>query len=91
MEIILKPQEESTNAKFNGQLVMTRNFIDTFGNKAHIIALQSVIKIQKERVSEGADYFQVCEYDGKTFWVIDDENYEDIENNVVAVLMPEDY
>jgi hypothetical protein len=45
MKIILKPQEESTNAKFNGQLVMTRNFIDTFGNNAHIIALQSVIKI----------------------------------------------
>ena len=91
MEIILKPQEESTDAKFNGQLVMTRNFIDTFGNKAYLLAMQSVIKIRKERVPTGADYFQVCECDGKTFWVIDDENYGDIENNVVTVLMPEDY
>jgi putative heme iron utilization protein len=56
MEIILKPQEESTNSKFNGQLVATRNFINTFGNKAYLVALKSVLLIKKERVPSGADY-----------------------------------
>ena len=84
MQILLKPQESSTDSKFDGHIVMTRNFINIFGNKAFMIALQSVIKIQEERVPEGADYLQVCLHDGKTFWVIDDVDH-------VTVLMPEDY
>lgn len=84
MEIILKPQEESTNSKFNGQLVATRNFINTFGHQAYLLAIKTVLKIQQERVPSGADYLQICEYNGKTFWIIDD-------SNVVTVLMPEDY
>lgn len=84
MEIILKPQEEITNSQFNGQLVATSNFINTFGDQAYLIAIQAVLKIKEERVPFGADYLQICEYDGKTFWVIDDIDH-------VTVLMPEDY
>lgn len=84
MEIILKPQEESTNSQFNGQLVATSNFINTFGNKAYLIAIQAVLKIKDERVPLGADYLQIAEYQNKTFWVIDDIDH-------VTVLMPEDY
>lgn len=86
MEIILKPQEESTNSRFNGQLVATANFISTFGDEAYLLAIETISKIKKERVSteEGADYFQVCEYQLKKFWVIDD-------GDVVTALMPEDY
>jgi hypothetical protein len=84
MEIVLKPQEENTNSKFDGQIVMTRNFINVFGNKAFMIALQSVIKIQEERVPQGADYFQSLEYYNIPYWVIDDVDH-------VTVLMPEDY
>lgn len=86
MEIILKSQEQSTNSLFNGQLVTTRNFVNTFENKAYMLALKTVIKIQNERVSteEGADYLQVCEYKGIAYWVIDN-------GNIVTVLLPEDY
>ena len=84
MEIILKPQEESTNSQFDGQLVVTRNFINTFANKAYIIAIQAVLKIKEERVPSGADYLQVCEHNSQTFWVIDDIDH-------ITVLMPEDY
>ena len=91
MEILLKPQEESTDSKFDGQIVMTRNFINTFGTKAFMIALQSVIKIQEERVPQGADYLQVCQYDGITFWCIDDQIDKGCEKNIITVLMPEDY
>ncbi|MDR3595060.1 hypothetical protein [Clostridium sp.] len=84
MEIISKPLEESTNSQFNGQLVATSNFINTFGNKAYLIAIKAVTKIITERVPLGADYLQVCEYNGKTFWIIDDIDH-------VTVLMPEDY
>jgi hypothetical protein len=86
MKIILKPQEESTNSKFNGQLVATSNFNNIFGNMSYLLAIKAVLKIQQERVptEEGADYFQVCEYNGTTFWVIDDIDH-------VTVLMPEDY
>jgi hypothetical protein len=84
MDIILKPQEESTNSKFRGQLVATRNFINTFGHQAYLLAIKAVIKIQTERVPNGADYLQICEYDSKIFWIIDDIDH-------VTVLMPEDY
>lgn len=84
MEITLKPQEESTNSKFKGQLVATRNFVKTFGHQAYLLAIRAVIKIQTERVPNGADYLQICEYNGRTFWIIDDVDH-------VTVLMPEDY
>lgn len=84
MEIILKPQEESTNSKFDGQIVTTCNFVNTFGHKSYLLAIKAVLKIQQERVPFGADYLQICIYDGKTFWVIDD-------GDAVTILMPEDY
>jgi hypothetical protein len=84
MEIILKPQEESTNSQFNGQLVATSNFINTFGDQAYLVAIHAVLKIKDERVPLGADYLQVCEYNNKVFWVIDDGDH-------TTILLPEDY
>ena len=86
MDIVLKPQEENTGSQFNGQLVATRNFIETFGENAELMAMQTLQLIRKERVPIGADYLQVCscKQSGREFWMIDD-------GDVVTALMPEDY
>ena len=84
MEINIKPQEENSNSKFDGRLVATSNFLNTFGNDAFILATQALGIIQTQRVPNGADYLQVCEYKGTTFWLIDDVDH-------ITVLMPEDY
>lgn len=85
LDIKLMPQEESVNSQFNGRLVMTSNFQNIFGDDAVFLAIHTLNKIKNERVfsSEGADYLQVCEYNGTRFWMIDD--------GVVTALMPEDY
>ena len=93
MEIILKGQEECTNAKFNGQLVATQGFISEFGDEAFHIVINTLEKIIAERVNsvEGADYLQVCEYEGVKFWVISDENSSNPSDNVVSFLLPSEY
>lgn len=94
MEILLKPQEESTNAKFNGRLVITRGFADEFGDDGAIfVAVNTLEKIISERVNsvEGADYLQVCDYAGVRFWVISDDNSSIPSDNVVTFLLPSEY
>lgn len=86
MEIILKEQEESTNAKFDSQVVSTQGFIAEFGDEAFLVAVSTLEKIIAERVNSdaGADYLQVCEYAGIKFWVIDD-------GQAVTFLLPSEY
>jgi tetraacyldisaccharide-1-P 4'-kinase len=86
MEILLKPQEESTNAKFDSQVVATQGFIAEFGDEAFLVAVKTLEKIIAERVNsvDGADYLQVCEYAGIKFWVSDD-------GNAVTFLLPCEY
>lgn len=86
LEIKILEQDESTNAQFNGRLVMTSGFNNTFPGVAPLLALEAVNKIITERVHStlGADFLQVLIYDNKKFWVIDD-------GSVVTCLMPEDY
>lgn len=94
MEILLKPQEESSHAKFNGQLVITRGFADEFGDDGAIfVAINTLKKIINERVNsiEGADYLQVCEYAGVRFWVISDESSSNPSDNIVTFLKPNEY
>lgn len=84
MKITVKPQEENSNSKFDGKLVATTNFLDTFGNDAFILAVQALAIIRTEIVPQGADYLQVCENNGTTFWLIDDGDH-------ITALLPEDY
>lgn len=84
MEILLKPQEESSGFQFDGPLVATRNFLNTFGDKAVYIATQALLMIQLQRVPSGADYLQIVECNSITFWIIDDIDH-------ITALMPEDY
>jgi len=83
-EVILHPQEESTNSQFSGQLYLTNNFLYTFGEDGFVIAAIALDKIKKERVPTGADYLQVLEYEGTRFWLIDDGDH-------ITALLPEDY
>lgn len=83
-DITIQPQEESTDSQFDSQLYTTANFIETFGEEGSLIAATALEKIKTERVPTGADYLQVCNYAGITFWLIDD-------NDHVTALMPEDY
>ena len=84
MEITIKPQEENSNSKFDGSIIVTKNFLKTFGPEAFQLAAQTLTIIQKELVPRGADYLQVCEYGGITFWIIDN-------GRNVTILMPNDY
>jgi hypothetical protein len=85
-EVRILPQEESSNARFNGRLVMTRGFQSSFGSKAPLIAAKALSKIIAERVNsaEGADYLQPAVCNNIKFWVIDD-------GSVITCLLPEEY
>lgn len=80
----LIPQENVGESMFMGQIVMTSNFQNIFGGKAFYIVLESLAKIRALILDGGADFFQVLNYDGKKYWVIDDVS-------VITFLMPEDY
>ena len=72
-ELELLPQEQKGNSKFNGTAVMTVGFKEAFGPKATILAIYTLLKIVKERVrGDGADYLQICRFNGVKYWVIDD-------------------
>lgn len=83
--IKLLPQEQIGSSSFNGQLVMTIGFREAFGDIAPVVAIRTLLMILQERVMKtGADYLQVCQYKGTTFWVIDDITH-------ITYLLPEEY
>jgi len=82
--IKLLEQEVEGKYKFNSQIVMTRNFQNTMGDQFGAVVIDTMRLIRK-RVSDGiADYFQVADFDGAKFWIIDDVDH-------LTFLMPEDY
>lgn len=83
-EVKLMPQKNVGESMFSGQILMTSNFHNTFGDRCFYIILESLAQIRKQILEDGADYFQVLTYDDKRYWVIDDVN-------VVTFLLPEDY
>ena len=85
LNVELKPQEQSVKARFAGPVYVTRGFQEKFGPDSFAIAMKTLVKIG-ERVGseEGADYLQVAQFNGVTFWVIDD-------GLNVTYLMPEEY
>ena len=86
LDVILRPQEEPSNAKFNNPVIMTRGFNATFEPSSILLATTTLTKIIQDRVNsvEGADYLQVAMFDNIKFWIIDDGSY-------VTFLLPSEY
>ncbi len=84
--INLHPQECGGDSTFTASIYMTRNFHTTFGDAWTFLVLDSIELIKTKHVesSDGADYLQVLDYEGKEYWCIDDISH-------VTFLMPEDY
>ncbi len=85
-KIELMPQETGGTYKFGGRLFMTQGFSARFGELSGHIAVNTIRAIIRKRVNSsiGADYLQVCKYQGIRYWVIDDIDH-------VTVLLPEEY
>lgn len=93
--VILNEQESEGNLSFYGNHnVMTRNFLDTFGDEASSIVFTACALVM-EAHPDGADYFQTFIYrdeHGKEtkFWLIIDVP-GDGSLNILTALLPEDY
>ncbi len=89
-KIILNPQEEKGDYKFNGiQTVVTRGFIAAFGDEYFEMVLVSLEMINQEYGNQ-ADYLQTFYYELpsgeiRRYWAINDANM------VVTFLLPEEY
>jgi hypothetical protein len=85
-EIKLMPQEQPSGAKFTGQVYMTCGYQEAFREVAPVLVIRALLKVRHERVNTamGADYLQVCIYQGTRFWIIDD-------GGVITFLLPHEY
>jgi len=86
MKITLQPQECKGNCRFNGQIVYTKAFGETFQDKTTEVIIASMSLIFDLVRKDEADYLQVLTVETITdkikFWVIDD-------GSCVTFLLPE--
>jgi hypothetical protein len=87
MNIQMQPQEEpSPRVTFGGPIYTTQGFQQKFGQNVVPIVLKTMCLIGQRVENGGADYLQVAQIDGETFWII-----EDSPNASVTFLLPSEY
>ena len=84
----LQPQERTGEYLFNGQIVMTVNFQNIFGDRCFYIILESLAQIRALILKGGADYFQALSYNETRYWCLQDSPKS---GELITFLMPSDY
>ena len=82
-KLVLLPQEQEGDYKFDSKPYVTCGFLAEFGDIANLIAAYA-LQLVRHTYDGKSDYFQVLKYDNKKFYIIDDMDH-------VTVLLPEEY
>jgi len=86
IKLKLLPQETEGNSNFDGLILMTPGFRNSFDPCHHQIAEAALSLIHKTYVADAstADYLQVLLCNDIKFWIIDD-------GAIITLLLPNEY